>query len=180
MGSSFFIGFVFTQVPAGKLAQRFGGKFLLAYSIGLCALLNLLTPLAARVGDCVRDSCSPRRTRCCPSGRPSRSGGNWELIATLVGWCFSLDLLYFFFLFWVSEGLMVSCPLSRCDCCCQSDKTCDLISSVIFRKLPVICAVCQHKSYQKVSRHQVLMGVARWAPSEVHWTLLRWGGKGSP
>lgn len=49
--SSFFIGYVFTQVPAGKLAQRFGGKLLLAYSIGLCALLNLLTPLAARVGD---------------------------------------------------------------------------------------------------------------------------------
>lgn len=49
--SSFFIGYVFTQVPAGKLAQRFGGKLLLAYSIGLCALLNILTPFAARVGD---------------------------------------------------------------------------------------------------------------------------------
>lgn len=49
--SSFFIGYVFTQVPAGKLAQRFGGKSILAYSIGLCAALNILTPLAARIGD---------------------------------------------------------------------------------------------------------------------------------
>lgn len=49
--SSFFIGYVFTQVPAGKLAQRFGGKLILAYSIGVCAILNLLTPYAARFGD---------------------------------------------------------------------------------------------------------------------------------
>lgn len=49
--SSFFIGYVFTQVPAGKLAQRFGGKLILAYSIGLCAILNILTPYAARFGD---------------------------------------------------------------------------------------------------------------------------------
>ena len=48
---------------------------------------------------------------------------------------------------------------------------------MIFRKLPVICAVCQHKSYLKVSRHQVLMGAAMWEPSEVHWTLLRWVAK---
>lgn len=49
--SSFFIGYVFTQVPAGKLAQRYGAKSMLAYSIGLCAILNILTPYAARLGD---------------------------------------------------------------------------------------------------------------------------------
>lgn len=49
--SSFFIGYVFTQVPAGKLAQRYGAKSMLAYSIGLCAILNILTPYAARFGD---------------------------------------------------------------------------------------------------------------------------------
>lgn len=49
--SSFFIGYIFTQVPAGKLAQRYGGKLILAYTIALCGILNILTPYAARYGD---------------------------------------------------------------------------------------------------------------------------------
>lgn len=49
--SSFFLGYVFTQVPAGKLAQRYGAKMLLAISMAICGLLNLLTPYGARFGD---------------------------------------------------------------------------------------------------------------------------------
>ncbi|XP_034255643.1 putative inorganic phosphate cotransporter isoform X2 [Thrips palmi] len=48
--SSFFWGYVVTQVPAGMLAQRFGPKqFLMAGVVG-CSLLTILTPLAAAWG----------------------------------------------------------------------------------------------------------------------------------
>lgn len=49
--SSFFIGYIFTQIPAGKLAQRYGGKQILAYTVAICGLLNIATPFAARMGD---------------------------------------------------------------------------------------------------------------------------------
>lgn len=49
--SSFFFGYIFTQVPAGKLAQRYGGKSILAITIAICSVLNLFTPYAARLGD---------------------------------------------------------------------------------------------------------------------------------
>lgn len=48
--SSFFWGYVFTQIPAGQLAQRFGPKILLLLSIAICSLLALLTPFCAHVG----------------------------------------------------------------------------------------------------------------------------------
>ncbi|KFB38667.1 hypothetical protein ZHAS_00006061 [Anopheles sinensis] len=48
--SSFFWGYVVTQIPAGQMAQRFGPKILLMFSIGVCALLAVLTPLCAHVG----------------------------------------------------------------------------------------------------------------------------------
>jgi len=48
--SSFFYGYIVTQIPGGILAKRFGGKLL--YGLGaLCtSIFTLLTPLAARLG----------------------------------------------------------------------------------------------------------------------------------
>jgi len=49
--SSFFWGYVLTQVPAGQLAQKYGPKIILLCAMFICSLLNLLTPLAASLGD---------------------------------------------------------------------------------------------------------------------------------
>lgn len=48
--SSFFWGYVITQIPGGQLAKKFGGKIMLLVSISLCSLLNLLTPKFASFG----------------------------------------------------------------------------------------------------------------------------------
>jgi MFS transporter, ACS family, solute carrier family 17 (sodium-dependent inorganic phosphate cotransporter), member 5 len=49
--SSFFWGYVVTQIPGGQMAKKFGGKIMLLISITLCSLLNLLTPKFAAFGD---------------------------------------------------------------------------------------------------------------------------------
>ncbi|KAH7955071.1 hypothetical protein HPB49_024354 [Dermacentor silvarum] len=46
---SFFYGYVLTQVPGGRLADRFGAKRLLGAGILVTSLLTLLTPFAARI-----------------------------------------------------------------------------------------------------------------------------------
>lgn len=48
--SSFFWGYVITQIPAGQMALRFGPKVLLLFSLGVCSLLALLTPWFAHIG----------------------------------------------------------------------------------------------------------------------------------
>ncbi|XP_017836163.1 putative inorganic phosphate cotransporter [Drosophila busckii] len=48
--SSFFWGYVFTQVPAGLLARKFGPKITIGIGLSICSLLNVLTPLCARLG----------------------------------------------------------------------------------------------------------------------------------
>lgn len=48
--SSFFWGYVVTQIPGGQLAKRLGGKIMLLTSITLCSLLALLTPTFAAYG----------------------------------------------------------------------------------------------------------------------------------
>lgn len=48
--SSFFWGYVVTQVPAGQLAQRCGAKRILMWSMLLCSALTLLTPLSITYG----------------------------------------------------------------------------------------------------------------------------------
>lgn len=48
---SFFYGYIFTQLPGGLLAERFGGKLVLLVGIAWTALLTLLTPIIAEVGD---------------------------------------------------------------------------------------------------------------------------------
>ncbi|XP_013113524.2 putative inorganic phosphate cotransporter isoform X1 [Stomoxys calcitrans] len=49
--SSFFWGYVVTQVPAGHLAHKFGGKLMLLMGNFVCSLLTVLTPICARLGD---------------------------------------------------------------------------------------------------------------------------------
>ncbi|XP_063242875.1 putative inorganic phosphate cotransporter isoform X2 [Bacillus rossius redtenbacheri] len=48
--SSFFWGYVVTQIPGGQLAQRYGPKMFLLGAIGVCGLFNIFTPLAASCG----------------------------------------------------------------------------------------------------------------------------------
>lgn len=48
--SSFFWGYIVTQIPAGQMAKRFGPKVLLSCSFGLCSVFAMLTHLAAHYG----------------------------------------------------------------------------------------------------------------------------------
>jgi ACS family sodium-dependent inorganic phosphate cotransporter-like MFS transporter 5 len=45
---SFFYGYVCTQVPGGRLAELWGGKWLYGLGVLVTALFTLLTPWAAR------------------------------------------------------------------------------------------------------------------------------------
>ena len=44
---AFFYGYLFTQIPGGWLATKFGGRWVYGIGIVMTALLTLLTPLAA-------------------------------------------------------------------------------------------------------------------------------------
>ncbi|KAJ6644335.1 Sialin [Pseudolycoriella hygida] len=48
--SSFFVGYILTQVPGGLLAQNFGGKYVLGLGITTSALCSISVPLAAQYG----------------------------------------------------------------------------------------------------------------------------------
>ncbi|KAF9967966.1 hypothetical protein BGZ73_000300 [Actinomortierella ambigua] len=48
--SAFFFGYIMTQIAGGALADRFGGKSVLAVGAAAWTLLTLLTPLAAKWG----------------------------------------------------------------------------------------------------------------------------------
>lgn len=48
--SSFFIGYLLTQVVGGKLADRYGGKVVLGFGVLLWSLFTLVTPPAAALG----------------------------------------------------------------------------------------------------------------------------------
>jgi ACS family sodium-dependent inorganic phosphate cotransporter len=47
--SSFFVGYILLQVPSGWLANRFGGKRVMACAVLLWSLFTLLTPWAAAI-----------------------------------------------------------------------------------------------------------------------------------
>lgn len=47
---SFFYGYLITQIPGGRMAEVFGGKWLFGLGVLCTAILTLLTPLAARWG----------------------------------------------------------------------------------------------------------------------------------
>lgn len=44
---SFFYGYVLTQVPGGRLAETFGGKYIYGIGVLITAIFTLLTPIAA-------------------------------------------------------------------------------------------------------------------------------------
>ncbi|XP_006638681.1 sialin [Lepisosteus oculatus] len=48
--SSFFYGYIFTQIPGGYLARKYGAKWFLGIGILGTAIFTLLTPLAADLG----------------------------------------------------------------------------------------------------------------------------------
>lgn len=48
--SSFFWGYIVTQIPSGQLAKRFGPKVLLSCSFGLCSIFAMLTHVASHYG----------------------------------------------------------------------------------------------------------------------------------
>lgn len=48
--ASFYYGYILTHIPGGLLAQKFGGKFTMAYAILSTSTLTLLTPTVARMG----------------------------------------------------------------------------------------------------------------------------------
>lgn len=48
--SSFFWGYVVTQIPAGQIAQQYGAKMLLLGSMIVNSILTVLTPLCAAIG----------------------------------------------------------------------------------------------------------------------------------
>nr|XP_022328030.1 sialin-like [Crassostrea virginica]XP_022328031.1 sialin-like [Crassostrea virginica] len=45
---AFFYGYIFTQIPGGFLANRFGGKFLFGGGVFITAVLTILTPFCAQ------------------------------------------------------------------------------------------------------------------------------------
>ncbi|EDV99307.1 sialin [Drosophila grimshawi] len=47
---SFYAGYMITHIPGGRLAERYGGKWILGGSILLSAMLTLLTPTIVRNG----------------------------------------------------------------------------------------------------------------------------------
>ncbi|XP_011178019.1 putative inorganic phosphate cotransporter isoform X1 [Zeugodacus cucurbitae] len=49
--SSFFWGYICTQVPGGALARKFGGKTTLLCGVLICSILAILTPIFAKIGD---------------------------------------------------------------------------------------------------------------------------------
>ncbi|TMW43657.1 hypothetical protein DOY81_011263 [Sarcophaga bullata] len=49
--SSFFWGYVITQVPGGYLSHKYGAKFTFFFGVLICSVLALLTPLFAELGD---------------------------------------------------------------------------------------------------------------------------------
>ena len=55
--SSFFFGYLLTQVAGGALADRFGGKLVLASGVLIWSLFTFLTPFAAAAGFAVLIAC---------------------------------------------------------------------------------------------------------------------------
>lgn len=59
--SSFFWGYIVTQVYAGHIAEKYGGKHSLSSAIGSCGILTMAIPLTAIyggvIGMCVNQIC---------------------------------------------------------------------------------------------------------------------------
>ncbi|XP_058793473.1 sialin-like isoform X2 [Phymastichus coffea] len=51
--SSFYWGYIFTHLPGGFIAEKYGGKHTLGFGILITAILTILTPAAVYVGDSI-------------------------------------------------------------------------------------------------------------------------------
>ncbi|XP_037952075.1 putative inorganic phosphate cotransporter [Teleopsis dalmanni] len=49
--SSFFWGYVITQVPGGYLSYKYGAKYTFLFGVLICSCLAILTPFCAEIGD---------------------------------------------------------------------------------------------------------------------------------
>lgn len=47
--SSFFYGYLFTQIPGGWIATRFGGKYVFGIGVLVTSVLTLITPQMAYI-----------------------------------------------------------------------------------------------------------------------------------
>jgi MFS family permease len=47
---SYFWGYLLTQYPGGRLAEKFGGKWVMWAAVAVNAFFTILTPLAANMG----------------------------------------------------------------------------------------------------------------------------------
>ncbi|KAH8298053.1 hypothetical protein KR018_005264, partial [Drosophila ironensis] len=47
---AFYVGYILTNIPGGRLSERYGGKWVLGAAILLSGLLTLITPAAVRCG----------------------------------------------------------------------------------------------------------------------------------
>ena len=47
--ASFYVGYMISQIPAGMIASKYGGKYVLLIGIGCNALLTLMTPSIVEV-----------------------------------------------------------------------------------------------------------------------------------
>lgn len=48
--SSFFYGYILTQLPAAFLTTKYGGRWFFGFGIGFCSLLSLIVPAATYMG----------------------------------------------------------------------------------------------------------------------------------
>lgn len=48
--SSFFYGYICLQIPAGTIAQKFGGKVVLLGGMFITSFLTVITPVIAKAG----------------------------------------------------------------------------------------------------------------------------------
>ena len=45
---AFFYGYLITQIPGGWLSDKYGGKWVYGIGMLICAIMTVLTPIAAR------------------------------------------------------------------------------------------------------------------------------------
>lgn len=48
--SAFYLGYIFTHVPGGLLAAKYGGKTTLLAGVAFATLITLITPVAVEAG----------------------------------------------------------------------------------------------------------------------------------
>lgn len=48
--SAFYVGYIFTHIPGGLLAQNFGGKYVFSLTVIIPAMLSMITPIAVAYG----------------------------------------------------------------------------------------------------------------------------------